>query len=256
MKRFPFYFLGILISLTCCIVWAYTPEDCIKCHKEGSTGSTLHISIKEFEASIHGRKIVCQDCHAGVEDEGHETWKGSGAVDCGECHEQENRHGLQSKIEDRPKCYSCHTRHGIFEKDNAVSSVHPEKLKETCKGCHPVECGQTDYLSWLPSIQIATHKKQDFSRAYEKGNCLGCHQGMAAHGEEKPLNDQDCYKCHLSQKGQARLWEYIHPKADYKKQPTIFVAAIIFQLFIALLLWGGFRFYILIFSEKTKRLRG
>ncbi len=173
MKDLFFYFLGLLIFVTSYNTWAYTPEDCIKCHKEGSTGSTLHISIKEFNVSIHGREITCKDCHVGVEDEDHETMKGSGAVDCGECHEQGNRHGLQSKSEDRPQCYSCHTKHGIFEKDEEVSSVHPGQLKETCKGCHPVECGQTDYLSWLPSIQIASHKKQDFSRVYEKGNCLG-----------------------------------------------------------------------------------
>ena len=253
MKNFLFYFLGLFIFVTAYNAWAYTPEDCIKCHKEESTGSMIHISIKEFNASIHGREITCQDCHAGVEDEGHETWKGSGAVDCGKCHEQENRHGFQSKTEDRPRCYSCHTKHGIFKKDEEVSSVHPKQLKETCKGCHPVECGQMDYLSWLPSIQIATHKKQDFSRAYEKGNCLGCHQGMAAHGEEEPLNDQDCYKCHLSQKGQVTLWGYIHPRADFKKQPAIFAAATIYLVSLGVLLWGGFRFYIRKLSGKQKR---
>jgi hypothetical protein len=252
VKNFLFYFLGLLIFVMAYNTWAYTPEDCIKCHKEGSTGSKLHISIKEFNASIHGREITCQDCHAGVEDEGHETMKGSGAVVCGECHEQENRHGLQSKTEDRPRCYSCHTKHGIFKKDEEVSSVHPEHLKETCKGCHPVECGQTDYLSWLPSIQITSHKKQDFSRAYEKGDCLGCHQGMAAHGEEEPINDQDCYKCHLSQKGQARLWGYIHPRADFKKQPAIFASATIYLVSLGILLWGGFRFYIRKLSSKQK----
>jgi hypothetical protein len=143
--------------------------------------------------------------------------------------------------------------HGILEKENALSSVYPENLKETCKKCHPVECGQTDYLSWLPSIQIASHKKQDFSRAYEKGNCLGCHQGMAAHGEEEPINDQGCYTCHLYQKGQSRLWGYIHPRADFKKRPTIFVAAIISLLFLGFLLWGGFRFYIRKLFSKQKR---
>ena len=252
MKNFLFYFLVLFIFFTAYNAWAYTPEDCNKCHKEGSTGSILHISIKEFNTSIHGRKITCQDCHASVKDEGHETMKGSGAVDCSECHEQENRHGSQSKTEDRPRCYSCHTKHGIFERDKEVSSVHPEQLKETCKGCHPVECGQTDYLSWLPSIQIATHKKQAFSRAYEKSNCLGCHQGMAAHGEEKPLNDQDCYKCHLSQKGQATLWGYIHTRADFKKQPVIFAAAIIYLVFLVVLSWGGLRFYIRKLSGKRK----
>jgi hypothetical protein len=254
MKYFLFYFMGFIAFFTVYNTWAYTPEDCIKCHKEGSTASILHISVKEFIASIHGRQgITCQDCHGGVDDEAHETTKGSGAVDCGACHEQENRHGLHSRSEDRPRCYSCHSMHGILEKGNVLSSVYKENLKKTCKKCHPVECGQIDYLSWLPSIQIASHKKQDFSRAYDKDNCLGCHQGMAAHGEEEPINDQGCYKCHLYQKGQSRLWGYFHTRADINKRPAIFMSAIIYLLFLGFLLWGGFRFYIRKLSSKQKR---
>ncbi|MDY7037830.1 MAG: hypothetical protein SV375_16915, partial [Thermodesulfobacteriota bacterium] len=172
--------------------WAYNPEDCIRCHKKGSTGSTSHINIEEFDASVHGRQIACWDCHEGIENKGHETMKGSSMVDCANCHEKENRHGFGSRPNDRPKCHSCHTRHCILEKENKASSVHSKRLKDTCKDCHPAECGNTGYFSWLPSIQIRSHNKQDFNRSYEKGNCTGCHQGEAAHGEEEPINDQDC----------------------------------------------------------------
>tara|TARA_B100002003_G_C13872304_1_gene426410 strand:- start:1 stop:657 length:657 start_codon:yes stop_codon:yes gene_type:complete len=213
-------------------------------HKKGSADSVLHISIDEFEASIHSFELTCQECHIGVEDENHETMKGSGAVDCGECHEQENRHGLQAKSENRTQCYSCHTKHGTLGRDNEDSSVHPDRLKETCKGCHPVECGGTNYLSWLPSLRIASHNKQDFGRAYVKDNCLGCHQGETFHGDKEPINDQICYKCHLPLKGQAILWGYFHPKVDFEKQPAIFTAAIVYQILIVFLCWGGFRFYL------------
>jgi len=253
MKRILSYSLCVLMSLASYNIWAYTPEDCIKCHREGSPGSALHVSLSEFKDSIHGRTIMCQDCHTGVIDENHERVKGSGSVDCSQCHDQENRHGLKSERKCRPQCYSCHTKHSILEKDNKLSTVNPKQLKETCKACHPAECGETTYLSWFPSIQVASHSKQDFSRAYEKDNCLGCHQGMAAHGEEEPLNNQDCQICHLPLKGRAPLWGYIHPKADYKKQPSMFAAAIVYQLVILVLLWGGFRFYIRKFSQKTKR---
>ncbi|MBE9520786.1 MAG: hypothetical protein IME97_06625 [Proteobacteria bacterium] len=253
MKNFIFYFLGLLVFVTATKTWGYTPEDCIMCHGEGSRESVLHISMEEYDASIHGSEIACQDCHTGITGADHETIKGSGAVDCTQCHEQENRHGLRSKSEHRPQCHSCHTRHYILEKENVLSSVHPKQFKKTCKRCHPVECGETDYLSWLPSIQIASHKKQDFSRAYDRDNCMGCHQGRAGHGEEEPLNEQDCYQCHLTPSGEAKLLGAIHPRADSEKQPAIFAAATIYQFVILVLLWGGFRFYILKLSGKHKK---
>lgn len=257
MKRLHLFCFVVLVSLTSSIALAYTSQDCIECHRKDSTVSALRISVKEFEDSIHGREITCQDCHSEVKDETHEKMNGSGVVVCGQCHEQENKHGLSLKITIRPQCHSCHTKHGIYEKNKVVSTVHPGRLRKTCKGCHPIECGETKYLSWLPSIQISSHNKQNFSREYDKGNCLGCHQGRAAHGDKTLLNDQDCAKCHLTAKGQSKLLGYFHPRADFKKQPTIYAAAMIYQLFIVALLWGGFRFYTRKFSgnPKGKRLR-
>lgn len=255
VKRFIFYFLGLLVLLTAYDTLGYTPEDCIRCHKEGSPESGLNISLEEYETSIHGREITCQDCHTGVIDEDHKTMKGSGAVDCSECHDQENRHGLKSKNEYRPRCYSCHTTHAIFEKDSELSSVHGKNLKKTCKTCHPAESGDRDYMSWLPSLQISSHNKQDFGQAFDTDNCLGCHQGMAAHGEGAPLNDQDCYKCHLSPEGEPLLWGYMHPQADLDKHPTIFAAAAVYLLLMLVLFSGGFAFFIRKFSKKRKNRR-
>jgi len=255
VKNFIFYFLGLLVFVTATKTWGYTPEDCIICHGEGSRESVLHISMEEYHASIHGSEIACQDCHTGVRDEGHKIIKGSGAVDCSQCHEQENRHGLKSKNEHRPRCYSCHTTHAIFEKDSELSSVHGKNLKKTCKTCHPAECGDRDYMSWLPSLQISSHNKQDFGQTFDTDNCLSCHQGMAAHGEDGPLNDQDCYKCHLSPEGEPLLLGYIHPKADLDKHPTIFAAGAVYLLLILVLFSGGFAFYIRKFSKKRKGRR-
>lgn len=253
MKNFIFYFLGLLIVVTAANTWGYTTEDCIRCHKEGSRQSILHISMEKYDASIHGREIACQDCHTGVRDKAHETIKESGFVDCTQCHEQENRHGLQGKSEHRPRCYSCHTTHAIFEKESKLSSVNGKNLKKTCETCHPAECGDGDCLSWLPSLRISSHSKQDFGRAFDKDNCLGCHQGKAAHGEKATLNNQDCYKCHFSPEGAPLLLGYIHPKADTVKHTTIFAAATIYLLLILALFSGGFVFYIRKFSQKKKR---
>lgn len=238
------------------VATAYTPEDCIECHRTGSGESGLHISVEEYEASVHGPEITCLECHTGVVDDQHESTKGSGAVDCSVCHEQENRHGLNGPEERRPECYDCHTRHHMLSKTDPASAVHPDKLATTCAGCHPVESGETDFFSWFPSYQIASHNKGDFATAYNKANCLGCHQGAAVHGESAPIDDQNCYKCHQSQDAASAMWGYMHPKPDMKTQPSVFAAASIYQVFIALgliVLLGKFLNFVFDrFSGKSK----
>lgn len=215
---------------------AYTPGDCIECHRTGSDESGLHISVEEYEASVHGSEITCLDCHTGVVDDTHQSTEGSGAVDCSACHEQENRHGLSGPEEQRPRCHDCHTRHNMLSKTDPASAVHPDHLAVTCAGCHPAASGKTDFFSWAPSFQIASHNKADFATAYEKDNCLGCHQGAAAHGESEPINEQDCYKCHLSPEAAGAMWGYMHPRPDVDTQPTVFAAAWVYMVFVGLFL--------------------
>lgn len=214
---------------------AYTPEDCIECHRTGSEESDLQISVEAYEASVHGgEEITCLDCHTEVVDDEHQSTEGSGAVDCSACHEQENRHGLNGPDEQRPQCYDCHTRHDMLSKTDPASAVHPDQLPATCAGCHAPESGETGFFSWFPAFQIASHNKADFATAYGKDNCLGCHQGAAAHGESEPINDQDCHKCHLSPEAAGAMWGVMHPKADMDTQPTVFAAASIYQIFIVI----------------------
>lgn len=250
MKRLALCCLTVLLSLISCITWAYTSEECMKCHAEGSTGSTHHVSIKELQDSIHGSELTCQDCHRGVKDEEHENIKGSGVVDCGQCHEQEIRHGLDSGSDKRPRCHSCHTQHAILRGDKPASSIHPNNLKKTCRSCHPRECGPSDYMSWFPSLRLSSHKKQDFSQAYEKGNCVGCHQGAAAHGETKPIDHQNCHVCHRASSRQGKLQGYIHASAEAETQWATFTAAVIYQIVLILLVGGGILYYIRKFSGK------
>jgi hypothetical protein len=231
-------------------VEAYVPENCIKCHGEKSEKSSLQIPLEAFKASVHSKELSCQDCHTGVIDDSHQTIIGSGAVDCTQCHDQENRHGLQRR-DNRPKCYSCHTRHRILRRVDKASSVNPKQLRYTCKICHPAECGQTDYLSFLPSLKLSSHKKQDFAGDYSVLNCIGCHQGMAAHGGDEIISKQSCHKCHLSRQGSSLLMGYMHPKADRLKQSGIFAAAIIYQVAVVIVLVGGFGFFIRFFGTKS-----
>jgi hypothetical protein len=228
------------LSVSCSVigpVQGYTPEDCIHCHRAGSKESSFQMDVERFKRSVHSETLSCLDCHGGIKDETHEKMTSSIVVSCVECHEQENRHGLRGGEDRRPKCYSCHTKHGILGKGDPLSSVHLEALPRTCAACHPVESGKPDYLSWFPSLQIVSHGKQDFGKAYDRSNCLGCHQGAGAHGEKTPINDQGCARCHND------LMGFMHPKADSAKQPGILASVWLYQIFLAGFLWGGVRFY-------------
>jgi hypothetical protein len=250
-RNIGFYLIGLMIVFSANELWAYTQKECIDCHKMGSKKSCRQIDIEMFAASVHGDEASCRDCHSEVKGESHKTIRGSGEVDCRNCHNQDNRHGLQSQIR-RPRCQSCHTRHNILRKDNKKSSLHPDQLRQTCGSCHARQSGETNYLSWLPSLQIKSHGKQDFSRDYSDNNCIGCHQGKAAHGEIHPIVDQDCYQCHITLEGNSLLYGYIHPQADVKRQPAIYASAMIYQFCLVFLVWSGFRFFIRKFSAKKK----
>lgn len=219
-------------------VWAsdtatgYAPEDCIECHRTGSEESERQIAIDEFDASVHGTELTCLDCHTDVIDDDHQTTEGSGAVDCSACHEQENQHGANGADDQRPQCYGCHTRHHIRSSSDPASAVHADRLTVTCAGCHASACEEPGFFAWFPAFQIASHNKADFGTAYEKDNCLGCHQGAAAHGEPEPIDAQDCYKCHRDAQADGAMWGVMHPTADSSAQPAIFAAASIYQVFV------------------------
>jgi len=243
--------IGLLLFFSGGSAGAYTTDECLGCHGQGGS-ATRTISITEFKNSAHGKDPSCRDCHTKVKDESHQARPGAGAVQCGPCHDQENRHGLQANRRPRPQCHDCHTRHGILPKADPKSSVHPARLPLTCKTCHPWECGETDYWSRFLSLRVKSHKKQDFSRAFQDTNCLGCHQGKAAHGEKRPINSQSCYKCHQPVQGEGPLWGSIHPRADWKRQPALFAAAVADQAGLGVLAAG---FLLVIARRLIQKIR-
>ena len=246
--------IGLLLCFGVCSAGAYTTDECLGCHSRGGA-ATRTMSLTEFKRSVHGKEVGCRDCHTKVKDESHQTRPGAGAVQCGSCHEQENRHGLQAKERPRPQCHACHTRHGMLPKADPKSSVHPDRLAATCKTCHQRECGDTDTLSWFTSLRVKSHKKQDFSVAFQDTNCLGCHQGQAAHGEGQPINNQSCYKCHQPVQGKSPLWGSMHPQADWDRQPALFAAAVADQAGLGLLGAGVLLVIARRFIQKIRRRR-
>lgn len=226
MRKILLYCIPLLLLTISFNSWGYTPDECITCHTEASKSSRLNIRIEEFNKSAHAKELICLDCHEGITDESHIKTKGSGKVNCGKCHEQKDLHGGGSAKED-VKCHFCHTRHRILDASDSGSSVYETNLRKTCSRCHPKQCGQKSWLSYIASFRIASHPKQNFSKLYDEGMCVGCHQGKAAHGEETPINSkQICYECHGPLGKRGALLGYIHTDADWDKQPVSFIAGI------------------------------
>ncbi len=229
--------------------------DCVACHGPHGTRSQLRVDIAAFNKSVHADSVGCAGCHTQVRIKDGACVHGSGAVDCAACHEQKNLHGADSPRGVRPRCQDCHPPHAIFAMDDPRSAVGPDRMAATCAQCHPVQSGRVGYLSWLPSLKIATHLKADLSGAdYHQGNCLGCHQGQAAHGESAPINRASCPRCHMSgPDGKAPMLGVFHAQADPKRQPGVFAVAMIYQVLIGAFLVGGIVFFVGKLSGVKKR---
>jgi hypothetical protein len=242
---------GLLLLAVVCIPiagLAYDMAECIDCHDLSASESRLTMDAAAFEKSVHAESAECTDCHTEIVDESHTTTPGSGAVDCGVCHDQENRHGFGGLGENRPDCYHCHTRHTIRSIHDPAATIHPDHLEQTCAACHPTQSGQVGYFSWLPSLKIATHPKADLSGRFNMDNCLGCHQGRASHGGAEPVSDDNCDQCHLTADGRNPMLGVMHPEADPATQAGVFSVAVVYQIVIGMLVVGGMIFFIRTFS--------
>jgi hypothetical protein len=107
-------------------------------------------------------------------------------------------------------------------------------------------------LAWFPSVRIKSHPKQDFNGSFDEANCLGCHQGKAAHGETEPINAQSCYRCHLTPDGRGELFGRFHCEADWGEQPVTYAAALAYQFSLAVFCWSVLRFILRRFRNRPK----
>ena len=209
---------------------SYSTDDCISCHSEKSDQSSLRINTDGYFSSVHGNEFSCSGCHQHVIDDSHFEKKGSGKVDCQQCHEQQELHSQDRSV----TCYSCHTRHDMYSASDPRSSVHWKKLSHTCGECHPNETVSTNNFFFLASQQVISHPKQNFSEIYSKSMCVGCHQGQAAHGEDSPVNDQNCYRCHIPLGEKNAVLGYIHYNTSSLTQRLSVISSISMIAFFAI----------------------
>jgi hypothetical protein len=226
------YLLVILIWLVPYGIFAYEMSNCISCHGDSRNKDVPQVSIAEFNASIHGAKISCLDCHPYIE-AGHEAGNVTEKVNCNMCHQQENRHGPSATTGSRPECYSCHTKHNIMPAGMDNSSINRARLKETCSGCHETRYGKSGHMNIFTSLKIRSHKKGDFSRQFNETNCIGCHQGMAIHGTDEKVSADNCASCHIKDNKNAMMGRF-HAAAN--SGLSNFSLSIITQILILVIL--------------------
>jgi predicted CXXCH cytochrome family protein len=230
-------FATVVMMITVYPIGAQHKSSCIECHTrlEGKMGDPAR-SIKD---DIHlSRGLSCNDCHGGdpTQDDklaAKDPRKGylgrPRTVDipafCGKCHndasfmkkfnpalrvDQEKEystsvHGklLRTGNEKVATCISCHGVHGIRAISDALSSVYPLNVAETCAKCHGQAAHMAEFK--IPTDQYAKYKQSVHAKAlYERQDlsaptCNDCHgnHGAAPPGIASVANV--CGQCHVRQ---------------------------------------------------------
>ena len=226
-----------VILLAACSVVAQQKNSCVECHLklEGELGDPAR-SIKN---DIHlSRGLSCNDCHGGdptADDKvaAKDLTKGylgrPRTMDipafCGKCHndasfmkkfnpalrvDQEKEyatsvHGqlLKTGNTQVATCISCHGVHGIRAVSDALSSVYPSNVAETCSQCHSDSARMAEFK--IPTNQFEKYKSSVHAKVlYEKQDlsaptCNDCHgnHGAAPPGIASVANV--CGQCHARQ---------------------------------------------------------
>ncbi len=120
-----------------------------------------------------------------------------------------SKHGellLEKHDNNAAQCVSCHSVHGIRSAKSRNSTVHPQKVPETCGKCHADPEHMKGYLTSagapLPTDQVEKYKKSVHGQALlVKGDlgapsCTGCHGSHAAQPPEVASVSQVCRRCH------------------------------------------------------------
>lgn len=191
----------------------------------------LHVDVVGFMLSTHGQKgLDCIDCHIDADPNTHPR-TGYAKVDCRACHSEKPPGGVfppdalkrleQRGIKPPPKesqkadgwmktkhakawleknpaapfCNDCHTAHSIRKSSDPDSTVSGAHLAQTCGKCHVDQVLSYDVGGLFTRFRIGAHGKGDLSNRYDIAECVSCHQGEAAHGEET-VTKQSCPKCH------------------------------------------------------------
>jgi hypothetical protein len=211
----------------------------------GARHSNPLLNLKEFVSDVHFRRgLSCSGCHGGKPSDEMMTkdiaarWPSEEVRHsdrswipgfCASCHANASfmrgfnptlptdqldkykgsQHGvllLQQKDSRAAQCVSCHGVHGIRNAKSRQSTVHAQRIPETCGACHADAKHMEGYKLAdgrpLPTTQLAEYKTSVHGKALlEKGDlgapaCTGCHGSHAAMPPAVASVAQICRRCH------------------------------------------------------------
>ncbi len=238
-------------------------ESCRRCHFDKYTKSLESI---HYTMLSQGRleAPVCTDCHGS-----HEVYRVSkvrteSAKRCKRCHEKEydtyagSVHGnalINEHNQDVPVCVDCHTAHTI---EDPLSMDYRERIPEMCGNCHAkkevvgkyglsTDVAKT-YLSDFHGVSLGLYKMQ-------KGGTDKPHKPIAVctdcHGTHNIMNTRDaeatvvkanllkrCQKCHADANEHFPDAWLSHYEPSLKRAPLVYLAGLVYQIFIPILLIG------------------
>jgi len=253
-------------------------KDCFECHKDvqlkyvltDGTLASLYVSEKDWANDIHHKKgVKCVDCHVNADNKTHPR-SGYAKVDCSrECHLKDVKGFTSHKknLEETKKsfhpvgiplkkgkvvyCSDCHTKHTLFPRTDARSSLNSMNAQVTCGQCHEEGKGVAGLLNRIVKFRLNSHEKTDFSQRFEESMCIDCHYGESRHSK-RSLDKQYCNQCHIREKGMKVFFSPIHLKASFTEQPVTFLMKIFYLLFIVILIMGSLIYSALFFIKRLK----
>lgn len=129
-------------------------ETCLSCHEDPSIevsfadGSkrTLKVDRAAFQASVHGKRLRCTDCHPGMGEIPHperryenvDEFQAGFRESCKACHfanysryMDSVHHSVLADGGPAPGCIDCHDSHAVTPPNQPRT-----RISETCSGCH------------------------------------------------------------------------------------------------------------------------
>ncbi len=237
--------LVLALALLAPAARASDADTCLGCHADKDaiagvmTGSTaraakLVVDTRKLTASVH-KDRDCAECHqdlAGVGDFPHAPELQ--AVDCGSCHDKEqrdhlaSRHGQAIRRGDKlaPTCKTCHGAHDVLSPKDPRAGTATMNVPQLCGGCHH-EGSEVSRTHEIPQDRILENYSESIhgEGLFKKGLtvtavCTSCHSPHLAlpHDDARSSTHRanvatTCTRCHSRIESahrkvvEGRLWE-------------------------------------------------
>jgi cytochrome b subunit of formate dehydrogenase len=231
---------------------------CLGCHgNEGFSAPradgqlrSLFVRRDHFERSIHGKALMCVDCHQSAAAIPHNNvsksraeWRQSIPGLCGTCHaDQKDQyltsvHGTEVLQNNNPWaaiCSDCHTAHDVDSPSTASIRL---AIMKNCGGCH-----YDNYRSYRDTYhgQVTTLGYAHTAKCFD---CHGSHEIKRVNDPSSTVHPnnrlQTCQQCHVGATAGFATFQPHATTNDFNRYPHAWLAS----KFMLALLGGTFAFF-------------